>query len=134
MCEGRDAERAHGTGEDDAGAGNGDDEVLGLLPRHRDGDGRRRQLHGRVDDVADRPGLELVVDLVGRVGIQMADHVGVSRLVEVGARLGTAVHGGQAETGRAAGELRVARREHDPPHGKAESRRPHRRTVAIATA
>ena len=66
------------------------------------------------------PGADLVVDLVGEVGVQRPQDRGVRWLVEVGARGARAVDRGVAEADRAADEVEVVAGQHDPPDREAE--------------
>ena len=118
----------------DRRAGDHRDEVLLLLPAHRVQRHRRRELHRRVDDVADGSGAELVVELGGEAGVQAPEQLGVGGLVEVGRRLGPAVDGGQAEPASCRRRTRRSTTSARPGAPARRGPRRRRRTAPTATA
>ena len=104
----------------DVGLGHEHHEVLGRLAVGAGWRTRRRELHRVVDDVAHRPGPQLVVELVGQVGVRgrrTAGFGGWSRWALAARR---AVDRSHREADGAADELDVVAGQHDAPHREAE--------------
>jgi len=115
----RDAESAHAPGEQHASGRDQHHEVRRRVARDRDDLHRRGQHHRRVDHVGHGLGLQ-VVELGRELGHEAPVGVNVQWLVELHARDGAAVDGGQPEMRRPARELDLPAGEHDPVHGPSE--------------